>query len=115
MKKEYISWLRKKTTKELEYTELCPWCNKEANGVNIINRPIGICEHCGNVILICSNCPNRCMTGETEGCEKYSDCGDCPNYENIFSCTDCPFEKFKKRYIRKKRHFRKEGQKWKLD
>lgn len=71
------------------YDEECPHCGKETHG-HCDERLLGVCEHCGKEIKICSVCPGACPYRDTAG--EADECKDCL-YEHIdcrsVDCSNC--------------------------
>lgn len=65
-----------------EYSEYCPHCNNESNGVCDENVK-GRCEHCGEEIMICSLCPATCISRH-DRTKWHEYCDGCP-----FRLLDC--------------------------
>ena len=82
-------WLNGDYHQLIWYNEECPYCGKESHW-HCDERLLGLCEHCGKEIRICSVCPGACPYRDTAG--EADECKDCL-YENIdcqsVDCSNC--------------------------
>lgn len=74
-------WLEGEYHQLTWYDEECYHCGKETHG-HCDERLLGVCEHCGKEIKICSVCPRACPYRDTAG--EADECKDC-----LFKNIDC--------------------------